>query len=476
MLNEETEVRNKRYINSIISNNDINNNNAQQDKDNMIKLAQKVERLKDENKTLLNRIEQHQCSSNIQFDESNYILRSEYIEKITQLERNYEDSLSQVKAIHQQEKSILIDKLEAKSSFAFGDQYKRNAEHELKSNTTMKEEIDKLNFMIEEKDYMNIELKEQIVSLRDKLTKFQSGTFECKSHDDWSKQILSLVKENARLQKDLNKTEENYNEQCLFYKQKINDERQRNIDIKEEITDLRNMYEKKVNNYTNQLLEREQELNKIKREIKELGLSKSSIFKSTKENNWVDSTVIYDNNRSFTPNSCSFVQERTTKFSSSFNQDEGLRSSQLTIDQRLMQNANRVEWKQCLNLLNLTSFYGHLKNDGTCMMMKNISFENSVEGSFLSPNRRSLIYQNLQDLNVIPSQSSEYNITNTSKNEFAYGEVHSQNRLSLISTNHKSSAPNILLNSNDSCSKQMNNRSKPKILNVSHSLQNSARK
>ena len=74
-------------------------------------------------------------------------------------------------------------------------------------------------------------------------------------------------------------------------------------------------------------------------------------------------------------------------------------------------------------------------------------------------------------------QSVDYNQINASKNEFAYGDNQKQERSTFSnSLNKKASGMNIQLNINDSSSKIVQNKSKPRIVNISHSLQNSARK
>lgn len=77
-----------------------------------------------------------------------------------------------------------------------------------------------------------------------------------------------MKKEIKSLQDDLNKTEQNYNEQCILYKQKLNDERQRNVEIKEQMTELRDIYDKKVNLLMRQLFDKEDEIINMKSEFR----------------------------------------------------------------------------------------------------------------------------------------------------------------------------------------------------------------
>lgn len=75
----------------------------------------------------------------------------------------------------------------------------------MSSNSSVRDEIERLSFLVEEKEYMNAELKSEILLLRDRIVNA--------SHEHCNKEIQSLAKENERILKDLNRTEQNYNEQ-----------------------------------------------------------------------------------------------------------------------------------------------------------------------------------------------------------------------------------------------------------------------
>ena len=162
--------------------------------------------------------------------------------------------------------------------------------------------------------------------------------------------------------------------------------------------------------------------------------------------------------------------------SQSFVHDINSRPSHLTIEQRLIQNANRIEWKQWFNLLNLSSFYAHLKNDGTWIMTKNVYIKSSLDGSVVSPDKKNLNCQNSQELSLNFHHSMDFNF-NELKNDFSYGNPQNQ-RESLLnnSTNYKVSGVNISLQWGEKDSKPKLTKSKPRICNISHSLQNSAKK
>lgn len=209
---------------------------------------------------------------------------------------------------------------------------------------------------------------------------------------------------------------------------------------------------------------------------KETGFTRSSISKSTRDTNGIDSTVIYDNTRSFTPSSHSNTHDKGNRTSWSFTQDMNSRS-QFGMDQVVMQNANRIEWKQCLNLLNLSSFYSHLKNDGSCIMTKNIWLKNSIDASIISPNRQSFICQNSQDQSLNFNHLMDFNF-NEVKSEYAYGNPIRQGESQYSNcTSYRRSGGNTSLQCDDEKgSKQKQYRPKQKVYNASHSLQNSARK
>lgn len=427
-----------------------------------------------ENKSLKSQIEEiRSCLK--QSKDTEVLLKFEHLDKINQIKQEHENTLSQIRAIHQQEKSILLDKIERKQIAFFNSKNWRNVNFEFNGNSTMKEEIDKLNFIVEEKEYMNIELKEQIITLRDKLSKLQNESFNCQSHDDWSIQISKLSQDNEKLQTELSRIT-GYREQWLVYKQIIDDETQRNKDGKQQIADIKALYEQKFDWYIKQLIEKEKEIERIKIESKASGFARSSIWKSMRDTNFVDSSVIYDNSRSFTPNAHLYVHDKNNINSQSFVHDINSRPSHLTIEQRLIQNANRIEWKQWFNLLNLSSFYAHLKNDGTWIMTKNVCIKSSLDGSVVSPDKKNLNCQNSQELSLNFHHSMDFNF-NEFKNDFSYGNPQNQ-RESLLnnSTNYKVSGVNISLQWGEKDSKPKLTKSKPRICNVSHSLQNSAKK
>ena len=119
-----------------------------------------------------------------------------------------------------------------------------------------------------------------------------------------------LSQDNEKLQTELSRIETGYREQWLMYKQIIDDERQRNKDVKEQITDIKALYEQKFDCYIKQLVEKEKEIERIRIESKASGFARSSIWKSMRDTNWVDNSVLYDNSRSFTPNAHSYVHDK----------------------------------------------------------------------------------------------------------------------------------------------------------------------
>lgn len=87
----------------------------------------------------------------------------------------YEEILQEITEIHKQEKSLLNEKLQSKQTLTFGERSKRNADSETHSTCSMRDEIDKLNLLIEEKDYMNSELKQQIFLLKERISSYHDS-------------------------------------------------------------------------------------------------------------------------------------------------------------------------------------------------------------------------------------------------------------------------------------------------------------
>lgn len=95
-------------------------------------------------------------------------LKDNHKTEIQEMRQKYEQTLHEITELHKQEKSLLIDKLENKQTFTFGERSKKNQEVDTQSTCSLRDEIDKLNFIIEEKDYMNAELKQQIILLKER--------------------------------------------------------------------------------------------------------------------------------------------------------------------------------------------------------------------------------------------------------------------------------------------------------------------
>ena len=211
----------------------------------MDKLRNIIDELKTKNNELEKSLIVMKNQQDSEIDKEICDMKLQHQEEINKQKQNYENQLKEISELHKQEKILLLEKLETKQTFTFGEKSKRNpSDSDLQSNYSLRDEIDKLHFVIEEKDYINSELKHEVNLLREKIdtfTNYPEDDFEEKQ-----KEIENLTKENKQLHNDLNQTEENYNDQCLFYKQKLNDERQRTIEVKEELTEMKNSYEKKI--------------------------------------------------------------------------------------------------------------------------------------------------------------------------------------------------------------------------------------
>ena len=320
-----------------------------------------------------------------------FISKSEHQSIVAEIIQKHENNLKMMSEIHNQEKSLLIDRLEWKQTFTFGEKSKKDGS-EVYSNSTIRDEIDKLTFMLEEKEYMNIELKDEIIQLRERLA-------QSNDHDDCNKEIDGLIKENNRLQNDLNQTEENYNEQWLLYKQKLNDERKRNKEIKEEMKEMKTTFEKRISAIIEQIKEKDEEIEKLRTD------GRTSVVDS--EDHGMDSVIIHESSRVYDQNSMGFYRDRRTRSSVNF-QNEDIANAREDADKYLIENANRIEWRKWLNLLNPTSFYGHFKYDGTCAMQNQNKFESPVIRRSISPNCRSVLALNSQDFSLHYPQSIDY--------------------------------------------------------------------
>lgn len=285
------------------------------------KLSLTIEELKNENKAL-----KEQLENSLSLGAENEIkkLSLNHQSQIKNLEKRYERSISELIEKHAIEKAIFIEKLESKDTFTFGDRNTYNDDSQ--SIDSLKDEIDKLHFIIEEKDYMNEELRQEIIQLRKKLNrKIQEINFDSEQ-EDYKREAISIKKEYKRIQDDLNRTEENYNEQCLLYKQKLNDERQRTVEVKEEMTELRAKYDAKINSIMQKLMDKEDEVVKLKSELRENNeFQRSSITRSPDEVIG-DHNILPKHQRSLTPGSGFFVNNYNhSNLMSSMN--ESLRSS-----------------------------------------------------------------------------------------------------------------------------------------------------
>lgn len=147
-------------------------NTSDQLKQGLAELTQRFDQQKSENEDLRCQIQGLLDSLN-QCKDTKRLLKFEHEEKINQIIREHEDTMSQIRAVHQQEKSILLDKLDRIKSSKTNYKNAEKIEKDFGSNSTAKEEIDRLNFIVEEKEYMNIDLKEQIINLRETLSRLQ---------------------------------------------------------------------------------------------------------------------------------------------------------------------------------------------------------------------------------------------------------------------------------------------------------------
>lgn len=368
----------------------------------------------------------------------------------------YEEILQEITEIHKQEKSLLNEKLQSKQTLTFGERSKRNADSETHSTCSMRDEIDKLNLLIEEKDYMNSELKQQIFLLKERISSYHDSWYSGdQSSNETNKEIESLKKEIKSLQDDLNKTEQNYNEQCILYKQKLNDERQRNVEIKEQMTELRDIYDKKVNLLMRQLFDKEDEIINMKSEFrgswifercssgKPHDVANSNNRESTHNRSQTPTTCLMTHNYE---NSCSnnhnpLIESTGNSISSSYNLKsfppvwlENLSDNEyktLRKYQQLIDNASRIECAKCKALLHPNMFYDHIKDEGKWTNSEIIErCESPVVDKNSSPMSNCKLYPNTEST-MNYSNSMNYSLSG-SKNDFAYGQLSSRQQVKLL--------------------------------------------
>jgi hypothetical protein len=392
----------------------------------------------------------------------------------------YERKLYEITEIHKQEKSLLIDKLDWKQTFTFGEKSKKTQDFDSQSTCSLRDEIDKLHFLIEEKDYMNAELKQEVTLLRGHLSKFRQTCYSSdESNDEFLKEIKSLKKEIRRLENDLNKTEENYNEQWILYKQKLNDERQRTIEAKEQMTELRDNYDKKINNFMKQLIDKEDEIVNLKGDMRESNwFQRLSAGNTPEEGNYFWGNA-FNHNRSQTPTTSLFTHHQDTisihgnmnpvdSAGNSIRSSMNLRNSTpiwlenlsdleyktLRKYQQMIDNANRIECVSCSSLLHPNDFYDHIKEQGKCSYIQKSTICNSPSVD----KHTTIIYHNPND--STPSLNLSLS---GSKADFAYG--------------HNPSLKNPKLRLNASQCKHLDDHvSSKRWCPISQSLQNSCKK
>lgn len=148
-----------------------NTKSVENNKEFMIeKLTNTLDQLKSENQKLKDEIELY-----ISTDTEQRVKRlgTEHQNYMQSLDKRYESSLVDMSELHKQDKYPLTGKMESKQTFTFGEKSQKNRDSETQSNYSLKDEIDKLHFIIEEKEYMNAELKQEIIILREQVARLK---------------------------------------------------------------------------------------------------------------------------------------------------------------------------------------------------------------------------------------------------------------------------------------------------------------
>lgn len=134
------------------------------------KLTTTLDLLQSENQKLKDEIELYISTDTEQRVKRMNTEQQNYMQSI---DRRYESSLVDMSELHKQDKFPLTGKMESKQTFTFGEKSQKNRDSETQSNYSLKDEIDKLHFIIEEKEYMNAELKQEIVILREQVARLK---------------------------------------------------------------------------------------------------------------------------------------------------------------------------------------------------------------------------------------------------------------------------------------------------------------
>jgi hypothetical protein len=313
-----------------------------------------IQKIENENENLKEQLEQFLSPVTEEEEDETKNLSLNHQIQIQNLEKRYEQSISELIEKHEDEKSMLIDKLETKDTYTFGER-NINYNEDSQSTYSLRDEVDKLHFVIEEKDYMNEELRLEVIQLRKNINrKIRENNYDSEQ-EDYKREATALKKENKRMQDDLNRTEENNNEQILLYKQKLNFERQRTIEVKEESTEIRTKYDAKINIMMQKQMDKEDEIVKLKGELRDNNdFLRSSITRSPSE--FIgDHSLQQKHQRSYTPGNAFYANHHNnSNLMSSYNgsarssinlhQHQNVGSSMHAPDN---DNANVFEWMQC---------------------------------------------------------------------------------------------------------------------------------
>lgn len=202
------------------------------------------------------------------------------------------------------------------------------------------------------------------------------------------------------------------------------------------MAEMRNNYDKKVNHLMQQILDKDDEIAKLRSELRENMLyHRSTLHKSPDDVNFTDQTVLYKHNRSLTPSGLPFMHSHSNSLNIHPNPitdsiSGSLRSSlifnnlkpTLPDNYEALENASRIECRQCYSLLNPNDFYNHIRKDGTCAITEN----NNCQSPLINRKQSPVCTRSSTLLNQEPPahiQRTMQHSHSANKQDFAYGNI-----------------------------------------------------
>ena len=137
------------------------------------------------------------------------------------------------------------------------------------------------------------------------------------------------------------------------------------------MTEMRNKYDKRINNFMQKLSDKEDEIARLRGDLRDSTIfQRSSIPRSPDVGQLIDSTIFQGHNRSLTPNSNTFMQHNNSiQMGSVIDHSGGSLRSSLNCNKNIQQNNsmidnfNRAECRNCCNGCTTNYAYKFPNND-----------------------------------------------------------------------------------------------------------------